>query len=861
MTASALALSLPSIASAQQPGLEALIDPTFVEDLAVADFNGDGHADIVVATSIEDSHLPASLRWHQGDGAGSFAAPVLIDQGQPATIIAVGDLDGDSDMDLVVYTNGVQWWRNDGTGQFTAHTALLPPSSLLITQLLLSDIDVDGDLDVLIVSPHLQEVLWSENRGSQGFAAAAELVQKPFLPTSYEVGDVDGDGDDDLYQCVRGAGNVRWFENLGAATFGSAQVVEPAGPLVDVLAAADVDGDGHGDVAFFVEGSNTIRLSLSNGSGGFSIEQAIDAPMSRPSDMDFADVDGDGDLDLLAASKPDSRVVWHENFEGTFGPQQILSLGAGRVVEVEVGDFDGDGFGDVVYGGSNGLFMRRSGAAPAPPIVMAPMDPLSDPFFLLYHLDSGDLDGDGDQDLLIARQSYSELYWRMNLGEGRMGPEQSMPVPDRFPRRLRSADLDGDGDQDLLSIENFPGADLAWYPNLGGGSFGGAQLIGAQGQGGQDVLAADFDQDGDLDVVGASGLTAYYENLGSGNFGPAMLLGGTNGSASQIRAVDMDADGWLDLATIRLSSASFAWYRNLAGAGFAPAVEVGSPATTAGLMAIADFDGDGDPDVVGASRSDSTIFAIRNLGAGQLGSAAIVSTQVMAPAELQAFDVDLDGTVDLVLAEALSGRLMWLRGLGDLTFAPPMILGSGGGDRVSALHAVDIDGDSDIDLAVGEYFYGLTQIYENRHGGAVGGAFCPAAVPNSTGAGGTLEAIGQVSAGKNDLTLHSASLPPNSFGLFIVSRTARYQAQPGGSLGSICLGGQVGRYVGPGQVQNSGSAGEFELALDLNSIPQPLGAAAVQAGDTWRFQAWFRDMVGGVPESNFTEAVRVQFLP
>ena len=80
---------------------------------------------------------------------------------------------------------------------------------------------------------------------------------------------------------------------------------------------------------------------------------------------------------------------------------------------------------------------------------------------------------------------------------------------------------------------------------------------------------------------------------------------------------------------------------------------------------------------------------------------------------------------------------------------------------------------------------------------------------------------------------------------------------PGGSQGNLCLGGAIGRYVGPGQIKSSGSAGAFSLALDMTMLPTPTGFVAVQPGDTWNFTAWHRDAVSGVATSDFKDAVSV----
>ena len=119
--------------------------------------------------------------------------------------------------------------------------------------------------------------------------------------------------------------------------------------------------------------------------------------------------------------------------------------------------------------------------------------------------------------------------------------------------------------------------------------------------------------------------------------------------------------------------------------------------------------------------------------------------------------------------------------------------------------------------------------------------------------------MGSSVVGLNDLVLEAADLPPNSFGFFLTSQSQGFVTSPGGSAGNLCLGGAVGRYVGQGQIQNSGGSGEISLVLDLTAMPTPTGFVPVQPGDTWNFQAWYRDANPG-PTSNFTDAVSVRFL-
>ena len=150
----------------------------------------------------------------------------------------------------------------------------------------------------------------------------------------------------------------------------------------------------------------------------------------------------------------------------------------------------------------------------------------------------------------------------------------------------------------------------------------------------------------------------------------------------------------------------------------------------------------------------------------------------------------------------------------------------------------------------------LSLVQANRE---VGASYC-VANPNSTGRPGELVLSGTASVSANDLRLHAIRLPNNAFGYFIASTTTGFVPNAGGGMGNICLGGNIGRGVG-GMVLNTGGNGQFTILANLSSIPQPGGPVAGLPGETWNFQAWHRDSVGGVATSNLTNAAQVQLQP
>ena len=143
--------------------------------------------------------------------------------------------------------------------------------------------------------------------------------------------------------------------------------------------------------------------------------------------------------------------------------------------------------------------------------------------------------------------------------------------------------------------------------------------------------------------------------------------------------------------------------------------------------------------------------------------------------------------------------------------------------------------------------------------GEIGRPFCSPAVPNSTGVGARISARGSELPDVNQAVLTASSLPSHVFGFFLVSSTQSFTPFAGGSSGTLCLGGSIGRYATPAQIQSSGLGGSFSLPLDLTAIVQPTGAVSAAPGDVWSFQAWFRDVGPSGATSNFTDGVAIQF--
>ncbi len=149
--------------------------------------------------------------------------------------------------------------------------------------------------------------------------------------------------------------------------------------------------------------------------------------------------------------------------------------------------------------------------------------------------------------------------------------------------------------------------------------------------------------------------------------------------------------------------------------------------------------------------------------------------------------------------------------------------------------------------------FGFTEQGDN-----IGEIYCAPGNPNSVGLTGTISANGSDIRSENNVTLTASNLPLNQLGIFVTSMTKGLIPNPAGSQGDLCVVGNIGRYNQVGQPFSSGANGSGSLVLNLGQTPTTNGFTNVLAGQTWNFQAWHRDLVGG-PTSNFTDAVSVNF--
>lgn len=349
--------------------------------------------------------------------------------------------------------------------------------------------------------------------GSGRFTATPTAVMSENTPPK-ALADMDGDGDLDMLSTTPGFVKLRL--NNGTGSFGTATSFAVNDPG-KALTTADVDGDGDADLVAALGNTAFLWRQIAT---GFDSRQDIDLGGTfgaSTAALALADVDGDGDLDLLATRAYTATnvlvAVRLNDGTGTFSGTGSVPVGTnGNITrDLAVGDLDNDGDMDLLtcagpLAGSSGELALRlndgTGTFSSSPAVSLDINPET--------LTLGDMDNDGDLDVLAGSQLTPSVSVLLNGGSGQFGLPVRLSVGSAGTgvNQLSLGDVDADGDLDVLAgAATATAGTLVMFRNNGNGSFAAASSVGAMAgglDGGRQALG-DLDNDGDLDVVVGAG--------------------------------------------------------------------------------------------------------------------------------------------------------------------------------------------------------------------------------------------------------------------------------------------------------------------------------------------------------------------
>ena len=615
-----------------------------------ADLDGDGDNDLAVARAFSDS---VSILLNAGNG--TFDGPIDYGAGNGPYSVRGSDLDGDGDCDLAVtnFNDTVSILKNNGDGSYAAAISYGIGADSSASSICVADLDGDNDYDLAVAnqgaSPGYNGSVSVLINGGDGSFGATTTYSTGDYTKSVFAADLDGDGDQDLVVTNGFSDNVSVLKNNSNASFASA-VAFSCGPNPWAVSAADLDSDGDLDLA--VACSEGISILMNNGDASFTAPFEYTGGRFLSSILS-ADLDGDGDYDLATTDPGFDKIsTYKNNGNGAFASLSNYTTNT-NPCSILASDFDGDGDNDIAVAGgsdSGSIFINDGAGTFAVALKYHAGDTANTAFDSSYSISYSDLDSDGDADLVVTHCWAHVVFVLKNNGDATFIHTGNYEVG-THPSCVYIADLNADGNPDL-AVANYWSSDVSILINRGDGTFYSAVNYETEQFRPNSIIAADFDGDGDNDIIvggiklGIDYSLAFLANDGDGTFAAAINYG--QNSLWSIAAADFDQDGDKDLAVTHDYLGTVSIFHNDGNGSFSPPVDytVGSDPR---FVTASDVDGEGDFDLIIGCNVSNHVSVMLNSGNGTFSSPVNYGI-VNESMSICAADLDGDGDNDLAVA-------------------------------------------------------------------------------------------------------------------------------------------------------------------------------------------------------------------
>ncbi len=574
-----------------------------------ADLDGDLDLDLVY------SGYQFGIYWCRNLGGGMFDTPVHLTDTLGAGPVLADDIDGDGDSDVLWRTfapSKVHGSLNIGGGVFLDPIVIASLSGS-ITDLDLVDLDTNGYKDLFFAM--YQDTLILLPQTAPFVFGLPQLINGPTNVKTVVISDANADGMKDVLLSTQGPYVIRWYLNDGAGDLGPAFIVDTLITAVE-LVSEDLDMNGTRDVLAVSGINGNGHLDLWLGTAGLVYERAdrIDDRPGCVDDFEVMDVDGDGSEDLVTLCRNDFSLAWYKMVNGiSDGQIRVTSYNDWGGQRMDQADVDLDGTLDLLYfnkfPGDAAVMIAKNNGIGSGFHAAVRNTSIPDP---VVHAMFANVNSDGYPDILLVLYNSSSLYWMRNNGSGSfLAALPLYATPSNLTGAI-GADVDGDGDQDLI-ITLTTGAVL-FSEQTAPGVFGSAVMASPTAHGVAGIIDFDCNADGwrDIAIVSVTdGHVRSFQSMGSAGLAPGVTVDNTLSSPDRVVALHLDANADQDLLAYASNSWTMRYYQNTGQCSFAPGVDIEPSISTLGISAV-DLDNDMLWDIVVYDAAEGELLWLEN---------------------------------------------------------------------------------------------------------------------------------------------------------------------------------------------------------------------------------------------------------